>query len=78
MERDLIAADSVPVLERPEEDAPLVTELIAGERLVVMEDAEAGSGSSYPGTPPDSTRGATLDGRARAGWWMLPGRTRFS
>jgi gamma-D-glutamyl-L-lysine dipeptidyl-peptidase len=37
MGRDLIAADSVPVLERPEDDAPLVTELIAGERLVVME-----------------------------------------
>jgi hypothetical protein len=37
VERDLIAADSVPVLERPEEDAPLVTELIAGERLAVME-----------------------------------------
>ena len=37
MERALIAAGSVPVLERPEEVAPLVTELIAGERLVVLE-----------------------------------------
>ncbi len=36
MGRVLIAAGSVPVLERPEEDAPLVTELIAGERLVVL------------------------------------------
>jgi hypothetical protein len=33
----LVAAGSVPVLERPEEVAPLVTELIAGERLVVLE-----------------------------------------
>jgi hypothetical protein len=37
MERALIAAGSVPVLERPEEVAPLVTELIAGECLVVLE-----------------------------------------
>lgn len=33
----MVAAGSVPVLERPEEVAPLVTELIAGERLVVLE-----------------------------------------
>jgi hypothetical protein len=37
MERALIAADSLPVLERPEEGAPLVTELVVGERLEVLE-----------------------------------------
>ena len=36
MDDDLIAASSVPVLERPEEDAPLVTELVIGERLGVL------------------------------------------
>ena len=36
MERPLIAASSVPVLERPERDAPLVTELVVGERLEVL------------------------------------------
>ena len=72
MERDLIAADSVPVRERPKEDAPLVTELIAGERLVVMERRGGWLRVVAPGLPPASTRGATLDGRVRAGWWRRP------
>jgi hypothetical protein len=38
MERASISTGPVPVLERPEEEAPLVTELILGERLVVLDE----------------------------------------
>ncbi len=40
MERALIAAGTVPVLARPEEDAPLVTELVVGERVDVLESLD--------------------------------------
>jgi hypothetical protein len=62
MERDLIAADSVPVLERPEEDAPLVTELIAGERLAVMERRGGWLKVVVPG------HATCLDPRGYPGW----------
>ena len=69
MERDLIAADSVPVLERPEQDAPLVTELIAGERPVVMERR---GGWLRVGVPGHATG---LDPRGYPGWarpgWLV-------
>ncbi|MGH3146678.1 MAG: hypothetical protein ACRDTR_12860 [Rubrobacter sp.] len=32
----MIARGSVPVLERPERDAPLVTEVVVGERLEIL------------------------------------------
>ena len=38
MERGLISAGSVSVFERPDDDAPLVTELIVGERLGVLDE----------------------------------------
>ena len=62
MERDLIAADSVPVFERPEEDAPLVTELIAGERLVMMERRGGWLRVVVPG------HATGLDPRGYPGW----------
>jgi hypothetical protein len=62
MERDLIAADCVPVLERPEEDAPLVTELIAGERLAVMERRGGWLKVVVPG------HATGLDPRGYPGW----------
>ena len=34
----LISTGFVPILERPDGDAPLVTELVVGERLEVLEN----------------------------------------
>ncbi len=62
MGRDLIAARSVPVFERPEEDASLVTELVAGERLVVL----GGRGGWLRVLAPGHATG--LDPRGYPGW----------
>jgi Bacterial dipeptidyl-peptidase Sh3 domain len=62
MGRALIAAGSVPVLERPEEDAPLVTELIAGERLVVLGRRDGWLRVVAPG------HATGLDPRGYPGW----------
>ena len=58
----MIVRSSVPVLERPEEDASLVTEVVAGERLGVL--------GSRPGwlevvVPSHASR---LDSRGYPGW----------
>ena len=69
MGRVLIAAGSVPVLERPEEDAPLVTELIAGERLVVLGRRDGWLRVVAPG------HATGLDPRGYPGWarpdWLV-------
>ena len=62
MEGALIAAGSVPVLERPERDAPLVTELIAGERLVVLGRRDGWLRVVAPG------HATGLDPRGYPGW----------
>ena len=62
MGRALIAAGSVPVLERPEEDAPLVTELIAGEHLVVLGRRDGWLRVVAPG------HATGLDPRGYPGW----------
>ena len=40
MTTNLVATASVPILERPEDDAPLVTELVLGESLEVVDSRE--------------------------------------
>lgn len=65
MGRALISAGSVPVLERPEEDAPLVTELIVGEALVALGEAGAGDGWLRVVVPGHAT---ALDARGYPGW----------
>ena len=62
MERALIAAGSVPVLERPEEGAPLVTELVVGERLEVLESRGDWLWVVVPG------HATGLDPRGYPGW----------
>ena len=62
MERALIAAGSVPVLERPEEGAPLVTELVVGERLEVLESRGDWLRVVVPG------HATGLDPRGYPGW----------
>lgn len=58
----LIATLSVPVLERAGDDAPLVTELVAGERLEVLE----GRGDWLRVVVPGHATG--LDPRGYPGW----------
>jgi len=58
----LIATGSVPVLERPEEEAPLVTELVAGERLEVLESHSDWLRVVVPG------HATGLDPRGYPGW----------
>ena len=62
MERVLISAGPVPVLERPEEGAPLVTELVVGERLRVLEERDGWLRVVVPG------HATGLDGRGYPGW----------
>lgn len=62
MERVLIAAGSIPVLERPDENAPPVTELIVGERLGVLEERTGWLRVLVPG------HATGLDGRGYPGW----------
>lgn len=61
-ERALISTGPVPVLERPEEEAPLVTELILGERLVVLEERGGWLRVLVPG------HATALDPRGYPGW----------
>ena len=58
----LIATGSVPVLEEPEGDAPLVTELVVGERLEVLEGRDGWLRVVVPG------HATGLDGRGYPGW----------
>ncbi len=58
----LIATGSVPVLERPGEEAPLVTELVAGERLEVLESRGDWLRVVVPG------HATGLDPRGYPGW----------
>ena len=67
MERALIAAGSVSVFEGPEEDAPLVTELIVGERLGVLEERDGWLRVVVPGYA------TGLDSRGYPGWARLDG-----
>ena len=62
MGKDLIATGSAPVLEEPKGDAPLVTELVAGERLEVLEGRGGWLRVVVPGHATD------LDGRGYPGW----------
>ena len=62
MGNGLIAASSVPVFERPEEDAPLVTELVIGERLGVLESRGDWLRVIVPG------HATGLDPRGYPGW----------
>ena len=66
MERALVAAVSVSVFERPEEDAPLVTELVVGERLDVLEERDGWLRVVVPG------HATNLDLRGYPGW-VRPG-----
>lgn len=66
MGNGLIATLSVPVLERAGDDAPLVTELVAGERLEVLE----GHGGWLRVVVPGHATG--LDPRGYPGW-VRPG-----
>jgi len=67
MERALIAAGSVSVFEGPEEDAPLVTELIVGERLGVLDERDGWLRVVVPG------HATGLDPRGYPGWARLDG-----
>lgn len=60
--RVLVAARSVPVLERPQREAPLVTELIAGESLVVLDARDGWLRVVVPG------HATALDARGYPGW----------
>jgi gamma-D-glutamyl-L-lysine dipeptidyl-peptidase len=60
--RRLIPTSSVPVLERPEDGAPLVTELVTGEELKVVRDHGIWLEVVVPG---HATR---LDPRGYPGW----------
>lgn len=62
MERALIPAGSVSVFERPEEGAPLVTELIVGERLEALEEHYGWLRVIAPG------HATSLDPRGYPGW----------
>ncbi len=62
MRRVLTATASVPILERPEDGAPLVTELVLGERLVVVGEHAGWLEVVVPG---HATR---LDPRGYPGW----------
>ena len=62
VERALVAAVSACVFERPEEDAPLVTELVVGERLDVLEERDGWLRVVAPGHP------TNLDPRGYPGW----------
>lgn len=62
MERGLIPVGSVSVFERPEEDAPLVTELIVGERLEALEERDGWLRVIVPG------HATSLDLRGYPGW----------
>lgn len=62
MERALIAAGSVSVLERPDRDAPPVTELVVGERLEVLEERDGWLRVIVPG------HSTGLDPRGYPGW----------
>ncbi len=70
MGNGLIAAHSVPVLERPEEDAPLVTELVVGERLRVLENRGDWLRVVVPG------HATHLDPRGYPGWARPDGLVR--
>lgn len=60
--RVLVATTSVPVLERPDDDAPLVTELVPGERLEIAGRRDGWLKVLVPG---HATR---LDPRGYPGW----------
>ena len=62
MGNSLVATGSVSVLERPEGDAPLVTELVVGERLEVLEGREGWLRVVVPG------HATGLDPRGYPGW----------
>ena len=62
VERVLVAVVSAPVFERPEEGAPLVTELVAGERLGVLEERDGWLRVVAPGHP------TNLDPSGYPGW----------
>ncbi len=62
MERALISTDSVPVFERPERGAPLVTEMVVGERLVVLDESDGWLRVVVPG------HATGLDPRGYPGW----------
>ena len=57
-----MAARSVPVLETPQVEAPLVTELIVGESLLVLEAREGWLRVVVPG------HATALDARGYSGW----------
>jgi len=62
MGRALISSRSVPVLERPEGEAPLVTELIVGENLMVLDRRDGWLQVVVPG------HATALDRRGYPGW----------
>ena len=62
VERALVAAVSASVFERPEAGAPLVTELVAGEHLGVLEERDGWLRVVAPGHP------TNLDPRGYPGW----------
>ncbi len=62
MERALISTDSVPVFERPERGAPLVTEMVVGERLGVLDESDGWLQVVVPG------HATGLDPRGYPGW----------
>ena len=61
-DRDLVATASVAVLERPEDDAPFVTELVVGERLKVVAARDGWLRVVVPG------HANRLDERGYPGW----------
>lgn len=62
MERALVATGSVYIFERPQRDAPLVTEMVVGERLGVMDEHDGWLRVIVPG------HATGLDPRGYPGW----------